>query len=193
MIVYNSEVVTLLVSDMKFANRTGIESNACWESCLNLNEHRVLKRIKTIINKFRNCSFFAKEVEGPWPPGPPRRRRPYVLEFFFGNLTVALLMPCLDVSEFLQTYLMSHPKHVHFVFKTEVRLMENLTLAEQEQGRGKHPKILNPPLRRRWSFRFFHGGAEATNERKGSQKASGEGTDLHFKKLRTDYKEEQTW
>ena len=61
MIVHDSEVVTMLVSDMKFHLST--------EQGLNRMDARkftrVLKRIKTIINKFWNC-IFCKKVEGPW-------------------------------------------------------------------------------------------------------------------------------
>ena len=62
MIVYNSEVVTLLVSDMKFPLST--------EQGLNRIEHTVLKRIKTIINKFRNCIFLQKSEGAMAPPVP---------------------------------------------------------------------------------------------------------------------------
>ena len=65
MIVHDSEVVTMLVSDIKFHLST--------EQGLNRMDARkftrVLKRIKTIINKFLNC-IFCKKVEGPWPPYP---------------------------------------------------------------------------------------------------------------------------
>ena len=70
MIVYNSEVATLFRHEISLINRTGIGSNGCKEICLNLNEHRVLKRIKTIINKFRNCIFLQKSG-GAMAPGPP--------------------------------------------------------------------------------------------------------------------------
>ena len=45
------------------------ESNGCKEICSNVTERRILKRIKTIINKLLNC-IFCKKVKGPWPPSP---------------------------------------------------------------------------------------------------------------------------
>ena len=68
MIVPNNEVVTFQ-HEISLINRTGTESNGCKEICLNVNEHRVLKKIKTIINKFWT-SIFAKKWRGHGPPAP---------------------------------------------------------------------------------------------------------------------------
>ena len=46
------------------------ESNGCKEICSNVTERRILKRIKTIINKLLNC-IFCKKSEGAMAPQPP--------------------------------------------------------------------------------------------------------------------------
>ena len=71
MIVRNNEIGWVgFQHEISIMNRIGVESNGCKEIYSSVKEHRILKRIKMIINKFLNC-IFCKKVEGPWPPGPP--------------------------------------------------------------------------------------------------------------------------
>ena len=57
----------MIVDNLKFQlmNKTGVESKGC-----SVKEHRILKGIKMIINKFVTC-MVCKKVRGPWTPLPP--------------------------------------------------------------------------------------------------------------------------